>query len=48
MIEKEPGLKRTRHPMPEFVKQAMEARGLLGEYAKRPAYQQNDFIGWIE
>ena len=47
MGEKEPRLKRHKHPMPEFVKQAMEERGLLGEYAERPAYQQNDYIGWI-
>jgi len=33
--------------MPEFVKQAMETRGLVGDFEKRPAYQQNDYIGWI-
>jgi uncharacterized protein YdeI (YjbR/CyaY-like superfamily) len=47
MVEKEQRLKRPIHPMPEFVKQAIEERGLLGEYAKRPAYQQNDYLGWI-
>ena len=47
MVENEQRLKRPKHPMPEFVKQAMEERGLLGEYAKRPAYQQNDYLGWI-
>ncbi len=33
--------------MPGFVKQALEARGLLADYKERPAYQQNDYIGWI-
>jgi len=47
MVEKEQRLKRPKHPMPEFVKQAMEERGLMGEYGKRPAYQQNDYMGWI-
>jgi len=33
--------------MPVFVKEALEARGLMEEYFNRPAYQQNDYIGWI-
>lgn len=33
--------------MPAFVKQALEGRGLMDEYIERPAYQQNDYIGWI-
>jgi hypothetical protein len=33
--------------MPDFVKQALEERGLMGDYRARPAYQQNDYIGWI-
>ncbi|THF65268.1 YdeI/OmpD-associated family protein [Pseudothauera rhizosphaerae] len=40
-------LKRPRHPMPEFVKRALNDRGLMGAYEERPAYQQNDYIGWI-
>ena len=40
-------LKRPRHPMPDFVKRALEERGLMAEYQERPAYQQNDYIGWI-
>jgi hypothetical protein len=40
-------LKRTRHPMPDFIKGALEECGLMGEYQERPAYQQNDYIGWI-
>ena len=41
-------LKRKRHPMPGYVKEALDARGLMNEYQKRPAYQQNDYLGWIE
>jgi uncharacterized protein YdeI (YjbR/CyaY-like superfamily) len=40
-------LKRPRHPMPNFVRQALEERGLMMAYQERPAYQQNDYIGWI-
>jgi len=40
-------LKRPKHPMPEFVLPALNMRGLLTAYKKRPAYQQNDYIGWI-
>lgn len=47
MADKGSGLKRPRHPMPDFVKQALEERGLIGEYRERPAYQQNDYLGWI-
>lgn len=41
-------LKRPRHPMPGFVKHALEERGLMAAYRERPAYQQNDYIGWID
>ncbi len=41
-------LKRPRHSMPEFVLQALEKHGLMDEYRKRPAYQQNDYIRWID
>ena len=40
-------LKRTRYPMPEFVKNVLEERGLMDVYKERPAYQQNDYVGWI-
>jgi uncharacterized protein YdeI (YjbR/CyaY-like superfamily) len=40
-------LKRPRHPMPGFVRQALEARGLTTAYEGRPPYQRNDYIGWI-
>ena len=38
---------RPRHPMPEFVEQALEERGLRGRYDERPPYQRNDYLGWI-
>ncbi|MGK3966598.1 YdeI/OmpD-associated family protein [Sorangium sp. So ce1151] len=41
------GLKRPRYPMPDFVKTALDERGLMDAYKQRPAYQQNDYIGWI-
>lgn len=47
MIENGSGLKRPRHPMPDFVKQVLEERGLMDKYGERPAYQQNDYVGWI-
>ena len=33
--------------MPDFIQQALEKRGLMEDYKQRPAYQQNDYIGWI-
>ena len=41
-------LTRVIHPMPDQVREALEARGLLEVYQARPAYQQNDYLGWIE
>lgn len=38
---------RATHPMPGFVKDALDAEGLGEAYAARPAYQRNDYIGWI-
>ena len=42
------GLKRPINPIPDFVKAALEARNLTNAYRERPAYQQNDYIGWIK
>jgi len=42
-----PRLKRPQHPMPDFVRLALEERDLVGAYKARPAYQQNDYLGWI-
>jgi uncharacterized protein YdeI (YjbR/CyaY-like superfamily) len=33
--------------MPGFVADALSKHGLLDAYRSRPAYQQNDYIGWI-
>ena len=35
------------HPMQDFVKEALEESGLMKDYKARPAYQQNDYLGWI-
>lgn len=40
-------LKRERYPMSDFIKQALDERGLMQAYLERPAYQQNDYVGWI-
>lgn len=40
-------LKRPRYPMLEFVERALHDRGLMTAYQERPAYQQNDYLGWI-
>ena len=40
-------LKRARNPMPGFVRQELIARDLMADFENRPAYQQNDYIGWI-
>ncbi len=40
-------LTRPIHPMPDFVLEALTERGLLTAFQKRPPYQQNDYIGWI-
>lgn len=35
------------YPMPDDIAAALADRGLVAAYAARPAYQQNDYIGWI-
>lgn len=40
-------LSRPLHVMPDFVHDALIRSGLLDAYRSRPAYQQNDYIGWI-
>jgi uncharacterized protein YdeI (YjbR/CyaY-like superfamily) len=46
-IDSSSRLQRPRHPMPVDVQTALEQRGLMDAYRLRPAYQQNDYIGWI-
>lgn len=40
-------LTRPIHGMPDFVADALAKNGLTASYRLRPAYQQNDYIGWI-
>lgn len=40
-------LTRTRNPMPPSVRQALEEHRLMKAFGERPAYQQNDYLGWI-
>jgi hypothetical protein len=40
-------LKRPVYPMPDEIRVELEGRGLMERYHARPAYQQNDYIGWI-
>ena len=34
--------------MPDSILQALVERGLLEAYNSRPAYQRNDYLGWIQ
>ena len=48
MIQSQPArLKRPRYKMPAFIRQALVQAKLIDAYRNRPAYQQNDYIGWI-
>jgi uncharacterized protein YdeI (YjbR/CyaY-like superfamily) len=38
---------RPRYPMPDFIREALDSRGLMDAYRDRPPYQRNDYIGWI-
>ncbi|WP_297583540.1 YdeI/OmpD-associated family protein [Devosia sp.] len=38
---------RKREAMPEFVRLALEERGLRARYDARPPYQRNDYLLWI-
>ena len=40
-------MKRDIYPMPDDIRTVLDARGLVGAYNGRPAYQQNDYVGWI-
>ncbi len=40
-------LRRDLNPMPDDVRQALEARGLVNAYEGRPPFQRNDYVGWI-
>lgn len=38
---------RPREEMPDFVRTALEERGLMAAYQARPPYQRNDYLLWI-
>jgi uncharacterized protein YdeI (YjbR/CyaY-like superfamily) len=40
-------LRRPRQRMPSDIRAALETRGLMETYRQRPAYQRNDYLGWI-
>lgn len=40
-------LTRPRQPMPDFVRDELDFRGLTEKYNERPAYQRNDYLMWI-
>ena len=39
---------RERHHMPNDIAAALKSSGLRADYNARPAYQRNDYIGWID
>ena len=40
-------LTRPKNPMPDDIRDLLEARGLMAAYQSRPPYQRNDYLGWI-
>ncbi|MCL4254103.1 MAG: YdeI/OmpD-associated family protein [Anaerolineae bacterium] len=40
-------LDRDIQPMPDFVHKALMQHGVMDDYRARPAYQQNDYLSWI-
>jgi uncharacterized protein YdeI (YjbR/CyaY-like superfamily) len=40
-------LTRPINPMPDFVREVLEAEGLMEKYEARPPYQRNDYLWWI-
>jgi len=34
--------------MPGYIEKALEHNGVKQDYLARPAYQRNDYLGWIE
>ena len=40
-------LKRPKNPMLAWVRHALTERDLYDAYRGRPAYQRNDYLGWI-
>ena len=40
-------LERPVYDMPDDIREAIEGRRLADAYGARPAYQRNDYVGWI-
>jgi len=40
-------LTRALNEMPTHVAAALQQRGLRGAYDARPAFQRNDYLGWV-
>ena len=40
-------MKRDIHEMPKDVRDALTSAKVMDSYRSRPAYQQNDYVGWI-
>jgi len=40
-------LTREIYPLPDYVAEALQERNLVEAYRARPAYQKNDYVGWI-
>jgi uncharacterized protein YdeI (YjbR/CyaY-like superfamily) len=40
-------LTRDVYEMPDDIRRALTAHKLMAAYRERPAYQQNDYVGWI-
>ena len=45
--DKKGNLRRKLHEMPADVKLALEQQALRADFDHRPAYQRNDYLGWI-
>ena len=41
-------LKRKLNTMPDDIKTILNKTGLMQAFTERPAYQKNDYLGWIE
>lgn len=41
------GLQRPIQPMPPYVERALNDLNLMQLFQSRPAYQQNDYLSWI-
>jgi uncharacterized protein YdeI (YjbR/CyaY-like superfamily) len=39
--------KRPVHSMPADIRSALSKGGVVKDYAARPHYQRNDYVGWI-